>query len=749
MMSFPRSRFLVVLALVIVTIATLTTPVITSATASERDGVFNVGIAKQDVTGPVAGQTMMGYADMLQRAKGLLNRLFVRAYVIEDANGSLVALIHCDIHSIPLALHEAVVTKLVELFPDGEFTADNIVIHAQHTHSGPGGLHSFYLYYLTVLGFSPVHFDMVTARIVKAVQDAYTLRAPRRLEVTWTEIRNCSAQRSIGAYMANPAEERARYDDVKNNKMTVVRVIDEADGEPKVAALWTFFAVHTTSLVGANNMVSSDNKGYAEWLLESKYPDTSVAFFQIDAGDVSPNTVDRGDGTFTGVHDTDFVRSAEVIGRCQANAAEAVLFDRGPHPWSLLKSSLWSRKVAFDFPSHATREGLGLCPAVSGLQMLAGTEDGRGVPLVYEGRLRAPGASFVRYLTGLIIGRTDIPDDVQACHAPKDCALATGLTDPPATPRVLPVQVVSIGGLALAVLPFEVTTMSGRRIRDTVRSALTKASRDVEHVEVLACSNAYAGYLATAEEYDVQHYEGASTHFGRNQLRAIQDMLTRIIEDGPEAQALAAPVFVAEGRTAPLDVATKMLDDNARFPPGVKLGDTLTDVPLGQEFARGDLVEATFWCARPLNSQFLIKSFCDVQTKAADSSTWTTIANDHDWNLRFFWRSRWAIFSTCTCQWIVPEDQGSGTYRIVHRGVVSRNDLPQKYKSVSRQFQTLATDSAVLANTSLGYHYGVPEEIATALLLIAVLAIVVSRSCKAFGRAATKRDTLSEKTKRT
>ena len=37
---------------------------------------------------------------------------------------------------------------------------------------------------------------------------------------------------------------------------------------------------------------------------------------------------------------------------------------------------------------------------------------------------------------------------------------------------------------------------------------------------VAGLSNAYAGYVTTAEEYDKQHYEGGSTHFGRWTLAA-------------------------------------------------------------------------------------------------------------------------------------------------------------------------------------------------------------------------------------
>mmetsp|Transcript_13805 Transcript_13805/g.26801 ORF Transcript_13805/g.26801 Transcript_13805/m.26801 type:complete len:754 (+) Transcript_13805:207-2468(+) len=722
--------------------------------AKAMSNIFNIGIGKADVTGPVAEQTMMGYADTLQRAKGLLNRLYVRAYVIEDVDNNIIALAHCDIHSIPLALHEAVIEKLEKRVP-GVYNSDTVTLHAQHTHSGPGGLHSFYLYYLSVLGFTPLHFEMVANGIVEAIVDAHNLRLPRRLELSSINIPNCSKQRSMDAYLANPQEERDLYDDAKNNRMTVVRVI-EADDPTKISAVWTFFAVHTTSLAGVNNMISSDNKGYAEWLLESKYPNTSFAFFQIDAGDVSPNVVDMKDGTFAGPHGQDFVRSAEAIGRCQADAAEVVLFETKHRPWVTLNSSVFARKVAFDFPKYKTQsDGLTLCPAVTGLHMLAGTEDGRGVPLVYEGFLRSsPGGTFARLFSGALIGRIHIPEEVQECHKPKIAAMATGLTDPPATPPVLPIQVVAIGNFVLAVLPFEVTTMSGRRIRNTVSNAFhqrsgTPRSLDL-HIEVLAVSNAYSGYLATAEEYDTQHYEGASTHFGRNQLRAVQDMLTRVIlEDQPHQ--LGSPVFVAQGRPAPLDVATQLLEKDPLLPPSVELGMVLSDILPGSAFARGEVAQASFWCARPLNSQLLVGSFCDIQRKVQQNdggNKWLVIAKDHDWPVRFYWRRKWLLFSVCTCQWVIPQDQEVGTYRILHRGMIEQAGKHHVYESSSHPFNT--SENRVNSDTlavSRNYRYGIPDELWTCLLCVMLFITFTTRMCRS--KPFVKLSTLFQKRKQT
>ena len=89
----------------------------------------------------------------------------------------------------------------------------------------------------------------------------------------------------------------------------------------------------------------------------------------------------------------------------------------------------------------------------------------------------------------------------------------------PLVPHVLPVQLVSIGSVAIAGVPAEFTATAGRRIKDQVRSGL---GAGVTHVAVSNYTNGYSGYVTTAEEYSAQHYEGASTLYGPNTLEAYE-----------------------------------------------------------------------------------------------------------------------------------------------------------------------------------------------------------------------------------
>ena len=74
-----------------------------------------------------------------------------------------------------------------------------------------------------------------------------------------------------------------------------------------------------------------------------------------------------------------------------------------------------------------------------------------------------------------------------------------------------------VGNFVMLIMPGELTTMSGRRIREAVRAQLisTGVIGDDAYVVVAGPANTYGHYVTTPEEYAVQRYEGASTVYGQ------------------------------------------------------------------------------------------------------------------------------------------------------------------------------------------------------------------------------------------
>ena len=105
-------------------------------------------------------------------------------------------------------------------------------------------------------------------------------------------------------------------------------------------------------------------------------------------------------------------------------------------------------------------------------------------------------------------------------------------------PRVLPVHILRIGELAVVGLPFEITLESGRRMEEAAAGALAGAG--VTQVVVSSVANEYSGYVATAEEYSRQFYEGGHTLYGPKTERFLTAHVRRLAQD------LAARRWVAD-----------------------------------------------------------------------------------------------------------------------------------------------------------------------------------------------------------
>src|SRR5262249_52303641 len=311
-----------------------------------------------------------------------------------------------------------------------------------------------------------------------------------------------------------------------------------------------------------------------------------------------------------------------------------------------------------------------------GISMLAGAEDGPGFGK--EGFTCADVHTLWRAFT---CAGSQTP-----CPGEKPIVLEMGSQMPyPWSPEALPLQILTLGNLALVAPPCEVRTMAGRRVRHTVMAQLGPAG--VTRVAIVGLANAYAGYMTTREEYAQQDYEGASTHFGPWQLAAVQQEMDKL------AVALRDNLSVAAGPT-PRDLSCCQIT--------LQTGVAFDDKPLSQHFGRvisdanasynrGQTVTVVFWGGHPKNNLRLQDSFLQVQQKHADG-TWSVVAYDWDWDTTYTWRRDYC-FPTFACsrntvQWTIPSTATPGTYRIRHDGTWKSgvNGSLTPYVGVSREF---------------------------------------------------------------
>lgn len=638
---------------------------------------YRVGAGIADITGPAGGLGMMGYAMPWQTTGGIHTRLWARAFVIESpCNGGRLAFVSADVGLLTQAVTRRVLDRLgSELGP--RFDARNVILSATHTHSGPGAYSHYTLYNLSTFGFSEQNTAAVVDGITAAIVRAQAALTPATLRLAAGPVADTGINRSPPAYARNPAAERARYASDTDTTMTVLRV-DAADGAPLGMISW--FPVHATSMGNDNLLISGDNKGFASYVFERRMEaDPSAprpfvaAFAQSHEADVSPNIFGGTDG---GGPD-DFASTALSGGKQFAAAwalwEGATTRVRGPveSRATMVRMSAVAIEPAFaDGTAHTT------CPAAIGMSMYAGAEDGRGVG--YEGFTCAPPDGLVERAVCAL--RED------ACQAPKPVALTMGSKDPPWSPDVLPFTLARVGSLAIAAVPFEMTTMAGRRLLAQVRETL--APLGVEQVVIAGLANAYAGYVVTAEEYAAQHYEGASTHFGPWTLAAVQQTfagLAAALRDGRPAEPGPAPrVF------EPWSWQLGVLFD--AVPPGTAIGAVERDA--APSYRRGETASARFWGGHPQHDLQLGDTFLEIQRQTADG--WQTVARDRDWETRFRWeRDRCLPTLMCslvTVEWDIPADAVPGTYRIRHDGhwkpLATRTVEP--YEAYSRTFEVTA-----------------------------------------------------------
>lgn len=613
--------------------------------------VFNVGAGIYDITGPAAEQRMMGYAMIDQQTEGMYSRLWARAFVIESpCNGKRVVFVNADLGQLFQAVKEEVVRKLKAKY-GSRYGDENVLITATHQHSGPGGYSTYTLYNLSILGFDRKNFDTIVDGIVAAIDRAQDNMAPAQIKIARGQLPGVSFNRSPQSYLLNPESERLRYTGDVDTEMTLVR-FDTLDGKPIGMLNW--FPVHGVSMSNKNHLINADNKGYAEYLFEKDFKSDYgahafvAAFAQANAGDVSPNELGREGGA-----GEEGLKAVEKAGRPQYETAKKLYANAS----ELVTGGIDYRhsfvefdKVSID-PKYTDGFRHETCPAAIGVSMLAGTADGEGV-----GKQGVTCDNIGDVIPGIACEMV-----TTQCQGVKPIALQLGNKKPyPWVPNILPFQVFRIGSVFIAAAPFELTTMSGRRIRETIQGELPAAEKN--HVVLSALSNAYVQYITTHEEYQLQRYEGASTIFGPWALAALQQQyaaLTRALIDNKP---------VPSG-PAPLD----LLDFQVNLQPGV----LFDDKPLGKEFGSvyqdvnkayraGDIVQAVFWGAHPRNNYRVADTFLEIQR--LENGRWITVRTDRDWDTEYRWQRSGVAYSQVTVAWRTSRETPAGQYRIVQHG---------------------------------------------------------------------------------
>ena len=655
---------------------------------------------------PVVEINMMGYADPAQVGSGLRQRLYSRAFIVGDTVNAVDRFVYLvlDTQSGDTAIRYGILHGLSELGPEyAIYGQNNVAVTGTHSHSGPGAWLNYLLPQITSKGFHMQSYQAIVDGAVLSIKKAHESLGPGHLSVGSVDIHDANINRSPFAYLANPEEERKRYEHSVDKTMTMLKF--QSAGNGKNLGVLTWFPVHGTSMLGNNTLITGDNKGVAAILFEQSVQGTEEAeegfvagFSQANVGDTSPNVLgaycEDGSGETCNFEDStcggknepchgrgprfrekdEGASSCFEIGKRQFEGAKSLYDEMVENGKPVQGPGVKSLHAFHDFSNfsfeHPNGSFVSTCPAALGYSFAAGTTDGPGAFDFKQNNTGSPNANPV---WSVVSGFLREPSEEQiACHHSKPILLDVGEIENPYlwTPNIVDIQLLRVGQLIIIVSPGEATTMAGRRWKEAIHSgAVTSAlTAGKDPIVVLGGpANSYTHYIATEEEYGIQRYEGASTLYGPHTLNAHINLTTSYLPyldssstssppRGPEP-----PIYINQS----LSFITGVAFD--RTPFFKSFGDVLSDVK--SFYSPGSTASVKFVGANPRNDLRLDDTYAAVE-KIDGSGRWVQVRNDDDWSLIFRWRRTNSVLATSEVEitWEIEDNAKRGQYRIRYFG---------------------------------------------------------------------------------
>ena len=494
-------------------------------------GALRAGAARADLT-PIPGYSMGGYAIGARIARGSWVRLKARALAIEDETGRRFCFVGCDLWSMPGGLADRAVELARDRYGAVGLGREDVVVAATHTHQSPGNCStaSFYNAFASAeVGFDRRLFDFFAHRIAACIGAAFARLEPA--DLTWArsvEV-GVTRNRSLRAFETNHSARAIVEAARAHHGSRPTPATDYPVPDPDA-----YFAVEPTL-----HVVVARRRGPAAELIGC------VSVFPVHPTVMGPDTE---------------VYNADLFG-IAALHAEAALAGEGSEPTVVMLNGAegdvaanWNRQDRLEALRLGRRLGDAIAERVRGALTPLGT---RVIPAAarrpidrerpFVGAPIAGGAeadwSFLhdagfcegdreldasRWVRGHDYKRFVLADDLRApWRGLSRAALLRALEDVVELPEQAWLATYRIGPIVIATLPGEFTTALGHAIRERLAR---KAGVDESAVILVGLANEYVSYFTTPEEHDAQHYEGASTVYGRESGLAIGAALEGLLD---------------------------------------------------------------------------------------------------------------------------------------------------------------------------------------------------------------------------
>lgn len=490
-----------------------------SSPAHPPPGEFVCGFAERDIT-PHPDFPLAGFSANGEFAHGVRGHLFARALYLRDAEGEDASLVVVDLLSASRLLLELIAQRTN---PDAGLGLDRIFLHGVHTHTAPGWIFGNSLFDSLAgktAGFDRGLVEWIAGRTAEAIAEAKAGARPGGVAIDHdARIWGVSRNRSVAPFDENAdagdwnssgpgagaPPTLTRTQKLVDPRMTVITATHD-----RGLGVFAFFGCHPTLLGHESKFYGADWPGEAGRLARTAIHtqlgrDAVVAVGIRATGDVNGyrDDLSTGPGLATRVASAVGPAIASVVARTYGSAkpqrirswfAEPRISDSATSPDARLGDRWWF-----------------------GLATLGGSEEGRTVfhalGLAREGRT----------------GDDFSPEDPQ--H-PKERALGglqrvLGSIFDLDAPTCLPLTALQIGSTLFAGVPGEPTITAAHEIE---RALLSPA---FDAVVVMPCTSEYGGYFATTAEYGLQHYEGATTLWGRYSVPFLRARLAELVSRPP------------------------------------------------------------------------------------------------------------------------------------------------------------------------------------------------------------------------
>jgi len=260
--------------------------------AAETEREWKAAAAVADIT-PQGAFWMGGYAARRGPSEGVLGTIHAKALVLEDAEGSRLAILTYDLIGIPRTMRDRVAERVASTWG---IASDRLLLNASHTHCGP-----MIRVYRPPWGGEPravydripddeetewvertiAYRDFLVEASVELVGEALTRMEPATL--SWSRARCGFSMNRRTPLGPGQWRNAPNPDGPVDQEVPVLRIRGEGD---ELRAVLFGYACHATTLSVME--INGDWPGRAQSLFEKEHPGTIALFLNGASGDQNP-----------------------------------------------------------------------------------------------------------------------------------------------------------------------------------------------------------------------------------------------------------------------------------------------------------------------------------------------------------------------------------------------------------------------------------------------------------------------------